>query len=205
MEIKEKIQKVKKFARDERTLEILEAIGKLGTILFLGVAAPNAAGHIIKLLGWVPDWKNKYRTERILNSLEKRKFIRFWMKNGKRKLKLTKEGRIYFAGLKVKSIKLPLGIKWDGFWRIVTFDIPEKLKINRQRFNRALNFAGMYNFEKSVFVYPHECKEQMFKIAELYEIKKYVRYIVARSVEPDFKLKINFPYTEPTTVVRSHN
>jgi len=81
------IQKIKKFAKDERTLEVLETIGKLGFILFLGVAAPNAAGHIIKMLGWVPDHKNRYRTERILNPLENKKFIRYWAKKGKGKKK----------------------------------------------------------------------------------------------------------------------
>ncbi len=185
-----------KFIKNERTLEILGAIAKLGFILFLGVAAPNAAGHIIKLLGWVPDNKNKYRTGRVLSSLENKKFIRFWAKNGKGKLELTKEGKIYLAGLEVKKIKLPTKTNWDGLWRIVTFDIPEKFKINRKRFARALVFAGMYNLEKSIFIYPHECKEQVFKMAKLFEIEKYIKYIVAKSIEPDFKVKVNFPYTK---------
>ena len=193
----EKIEKNKKFARDERTLEILEAIAKLGFILFLGVAAPNAAGHIIKLLGWVLDYRNRYSTEKALKSLENKKFIRFWIKNSTGKLELTNEGKIYFAGLKAKSVKLPLrGKKWDGLWKIVTFDIPEKFKMNRRRFSAVLGIAGMYNMERSVFVYPHECKEEIFKIAELYLVHKYVRYIVARSIEPDFKIKNHFPYTK---------
>jgi len=191
---KVKIIKIKKFARDERTLEILETISKLGVILFLGVAAPNAAGHIIKLLGWIPDYKNKYATEKTLKTLKNKKFVYFWYKNGKGKLELTKEGKIYLAGLKVKKIKFPTGKNWDGSWRIVTFDIPEKLKINRRRFARALSFAGMHNLEKSVFVYPHECREQVFKIAELYEVQKYVRFIVALSIEPDVRLKSVFPF-----------
>lgn len=190
-----KIEKIKKFTRNERTLEILEAIGKLGFIFFLGVMTPNAAGHIIKLLGWVPDSKTRYRTERSLASLEKRKFIRFWIKNGKGKLELTPEGRMHMAGLRAKSVKLPMdGRKWDGLWRVVTFDIPEKFKINRRRFARTLNFVGMHNLEKSIFVFPHECREQIFKIAELYEVKKYVKYITAQSVEPDFKLKSSFVF-----------
>jgi len=186
--------KNKIFKRNERTLEILEAVAKIGFIMFLGVAAPNAAGHIIKLLGWVPDYKNKYATQKTLQSLEKRKFIRFWVKDGKEKLELTKEGRLYFVNIKVKSIRLPMGIKWDGLWRVVTFDIPEKLKANRRRFSRTLDFAGMYNIEKSIFVYPHECKKHIFEIADLYEVRKYIRFMVVNSIEPDFELKRVFPY-----------
>lgn len=189
-----RIEKIKKFARDEKTLQILEVVGKLGVVLFLGITAPNAAGHIIKLLGWVPDYKTNYTTKRTLKSLEEKKFIRFWTKNGEGKMELTKEGKMYLAGLKIKTIKLPHGKKWDGLWRIVTFDIPENLKANRRRLSRTLNFIGMCNFEKSVFIYPHECKEQVLKVAKLYEVDKYIRYIIAKSVEPDFKLKNNFPY-----------
>lgn len=196
MEIKSKIEKFKKFARDERTIKVLETVAKLGTIMFIGLTMPNASGHLIKLLGWAPNHRNKYGTKRTMESLKKRKFIKIWFKDNRGKITLTPEGRAYMAGLKVKNIKLPLNKRWDGLWRIVTFDIPEKLKVNRRRFARALDFAGMYNFEKSVFVYPHECKEQIFEIANLYEVKKYVRYIVANSVEPDFGLKINFPYTK---------
>lgn len=191
----DRIKKIKKFARDERTLEILKTVGKVGFILFMGIAAPNAAGHIIKMLGWVPDQKNRLATERILKSLEEKKFVRFWTKNSKGRLELTKEGRMYMSALEVKKIKLPRSTKWDGLWRIVTFDIPEDLKINRRRLTRALVFAGMYNFEQSVFVYPHECKEQVIKIAKLYEVGKYIRYIVARSIEPDSKIKSEFPFT----------
>jgi len=99
-----KLAKIKKFAKGERTLEILEIIAKLGVILFLGIAAPNAAGHIIKMLGWIPDHKNKYETERVLKSLENRKFICYWVKNGEGKLELTKEGKIHLTNLQIKKI-----------------------------------------------------------------------------------------------------
>ncbi len=191
----DKIERAKKFIRDERTLEILEAIAKLGTIAFLATVAPNAAGHIIKLLGWVPDYRSRYRVQRILKSLEKQKFIRFWIKNGKGKLELTREGKLYFAGLKVKHIKLQTKPKWDKLWRIVTFDIPEELKANRRRFSRTLLAKGMFSLERSIFVYPHECKEEIYKIARLYEVDDYICYITASAVVPDSKLKSAFPYT----------
>ena len=135
-------------------------------------------------------------TEKSLASLKNRNFVRFWIKNGKGKMELTEEGKMYMARLKAKSIKLPSGNNWDGLWRMVTFDIPEKLKINRRRFAKILNLAGMCNLEKSVFAYPHECKEQIFKIAELFKVKKYVRYSVAYSVEPDIEIKRFFPYAK---------
>ena len=193
---KNKIIAVSKFARDERVMDILEAVGKLGFIMFLGVMAPNAAGRIIKLLGWVPNYKNKYATEKSIKSLEKREFIRFWYKNGKGRIELTSQGKMHLANLKAKRIKLPLNKDWDGLWRVVTFDIPEKFKTNRRRFAKVLSGTGMYNMEKSIFVFPCDCKEQIFKIAEIYEVKKYIRFMVVQSIDPAFGLKTNFPYTK---------
>lgn len=185
----------RKIILNERTLEILESIAKIGTMVFLGIAAPAAAGHIIKLLGWVPDYRNNYGIKRTIKSLEDRKFVRFWVKDGKGHLTLTEEGKNYFAGLKAKKIKLTHKPTWDGKWRIVTFDIPEKQKIQRKRFSNTLNFIGMHNLEKSIFVYPHECREAIFKIASLYEVERNIKYIIADSIEPDQKLKMAFPFT----------
>ena len=184
---------------NEKTVEILESIAKIGTIMFLGIAAPGAAGHIIKLLGWAPDYRSNYRTKRAIKSLENRKFVRFWIKNGKGHLALTEEGKNYFANLQAKKIKLPHNPVWDGKWRIVTFDIPEKQKIQRKRFSNTLTFIGMCNLEKSIFVYPHECKDAVSKIASLYGVEGNIKYIVADSIEPDRKLKMAFPFTNYKT------
>lgn len=192
----EGVEKIKKFVRDERTLKVLETIFKAGAITILAIGAPAAAGHIIKLLGWVPDYKTNYRTKRLLGSLERRKFIRFYRKNGRGKIELTPEGRLHFANLKARSIKLPHMTRWDGVWRVITYDIPEKIKKNRQRFTRTIESLGMCNLEKSIYVYPHECKDQIFKIAKLYEIDKYVRYMEVINIEPDFKLQVFFPQTK---------
>lgn len=186
--------KNKKFSRYERTFEIMAIIAKVGVVVFAGVVAPNAAGQIIKFLNWLDEAKEREQVRKSLLSLEKRRFIKIWYKDGEGKMSLTKEGKIYFTSLEAKKIKLPKG-KWDGKWRMVTFDIPETLKVNRKKFSDNLRFIGMLNLDKSVFVYPHECKEQVIKIAELYEIKRYIRYITAISIEPPHKLFINFPYT----------
>ena len=184
----------KRFARHERAFEILGVVAKFSAVVFVGVTAPNAAGQIIKLMDWADEYKEREQVKKALISLENKRLIKIWHKDGKGKICLTPEGKIYFASLAAKKIKLPKQ-KWDGKWRIVTFDIPEKLKTNRRKFSRNLIMVGMESLDKSVFVYPHECKEQITKIAGLYEVKKYIRYITALSIEPNDKLFTIFPYT----------
>ena len=40
------------------------------------------------------------------------------------------------------------------------------IKANRKNLSRALNVAGMYCAEKSMYIFPHECKEEVYKIAQ---------------------------------------
>ena len=186
------MKKIKGFARNERTIEILKVIGKLGFIMFLGVATPNAAGHIIKMLGWVPDYRNRYSTKKALNSLERQELIRYKKTDKERMILITEEGRLYLSKLKIKSMRLPSASKWDGVWRMITFDIPEDAGINRRRFTSALNLLGMFKLEKSVYLYPHECKKQIIEVAKLYFVEKYIRYVVASFVDRDAKAKSFF-------------
>jgi len=106
-------------------------------------------------------------------------------------ISLTKEGRLYYKRLSVNSIELPKSKNWDGLWSIVTFDIPEKQRINRKHFSKTLSIVGMYNLEKSVFAYPYECRKEIEEIAETFLVSKYIRYIRANYVQND-KLAKNF-------------
>ena len=85
----------------------------------------------------------------------------------------------------VASIELPRSKKWDGLWRIVTFDIPEKKRINRKHFSKTLDIIGMYRLEKSIFVYPHECKKEILNVADTFFVLKHVRYIKATCIQND--------------------
>lgn len=179
----------KKYSRDEHTKEIIIGIAKLGFIVVLAVTAPNAAGHILKLFGMVPDYKSRNRTVRTLRSLKKRGLISYTETKGKIIIKLTSEGKQYYQRTMIESISLPRHSKWDGIWSIVTFDIPENKKINRRHFSKTLSILGMYNLEKSIFVYPYHCEEKIKEIADTFLVSKYVRYIRAIYLENDGQAK----------------
>ena len=74
-----------------------------------------------------------------------------------------------------------------------TFDIPEKFKIARNALREKLNDLGFLKYQKSVFIYPYECKDEIDFIIEFFEVKPFVRYIIAEKIdnELDFKKKFN--------------
>ena len=46
--------------------------------------------------------------------------------------------------------------------------------------------------QKSVFLYPYDCKNEIDFILEIFEIKPYVRYIVAKDIDIALDLKQRF-------------
>ncbi len=178
-----------RYARHERNKEILVAIAKMGFIISLAVLAPNAAGHILKLVGVAPNRKSYMATNRSLKNLEKKGYLHY-KTIGKRKfLEMTLEGRNYLDKLTIKDIILPKKKSWDRKWRLVTFDIPEELAENRRKFWGTLKVLGMYRLEKSIFIYPYECRENVDKISRILSINKFVRYMVADFIDKDLAAK----------------
>ena len=86
--------------------------------------------------------------------------------------------------LKIK--KLP---KWDGKWRIVVFDIPVKQNPGREALRKKMKNLGFKQLQKSVWIIPWECEDEMLFIAEMYKVEKYVEIITADNIlhEKEFR------------------
>ena len=79
--------------------------------------------------------------------------------------------------------------KWDGKWRMVLFDIPDSDKKIREVLRFHLKRLGFYNYQKSVFIYPHNCKDEIDFLIEFYQIRRYVRQLVVSEIDNDFHLR----------------
>lgn len=170
---------------------------KIILLLFAGVA-----------LGFSRNYLHHYRIYKNL--------AREWQKIDRKKLQ--KEVRSLYLSKVVKEVKNPDGsltfvlsdkgklkaltyhfdrikIKervWDKKWRVVFFDIPEKYRWGRDSIRKKLKELGFYELQKSVFVFPYECEDEIDFIIEYYGIRKYVRYGVFDYIDNDVYLKNNF-------------
>jgi len=100
------------------------------------------------------------------------------------------EKRILEHSLDKLFIKKPK--KWDGYWRIVIFDIPEYKKQARDSLTFKLKQLGLYKLQKSVYVFPYNCKDEVNFISEVFEVKPYVRFIIANYLDVALDLKREF-------------
>lgn len=73
--------------------------------------------------------------------------------------------------------------KWDGLFRIVMFDIPEDKKQTREVIRKKLVEIGFIQIQKSVFIFPFECKEEIDAICYFCSAKQYLKYMITNVIE----------------------
>ena len=94
----------------------------------------------------------------------------------------------------LKEMKIKENL-WDGKWRTVIFDIPEKLKSARNALRDKLKEVGFHELQKSVFVFPYECKDEIDFIIEFFNLRQYVRYGIFDFIDNDLHLRKTFNLT----------
>lgn len=82
--------------------------------------------------------------------------------------------------------------KWDGKWRIMFFDIPEKKRGKRDELRVMLKAVGFKEFQKSAWVYPYKVPNFLKELLFEENIKPYTRLITTTSIEYDKDLKRMF-------------
>jgi len=120
--------------------------------------------------------------------LKKTGFIKEYKGGKDQPYVLTKKGKIealkYLSGcLKIEKPKL-----WDRLWRIVIFDIPEDKKYLRDVMRLKLKQLGFYQLQKSVWVYPYQCREIIEALKYIYGLGSFLLFITANEVETDIDL-----------------
>ncbi len=122
-------------------------------------------------------------------NLKEKRFIDF-RKNGT--IEITEKGKKRILQYGIEDIKVNIPTKWDGCWRIVAFDIPEKFKKARNALSGKIKKLGLFPLQKSVFVCPFECKNEIDFVSEFFNVGKFVHYIVAKEVDSENFLKQHF-------------
>lgn len=165
-----------------------------GAAIFVALSSPQGTRRLLKGLGY--ELKKGRERERFLWTiayLRRRKYIsQHYAKDGTVKIVLTEEGKKRALRYNLDTLALPRAKHWDGKWRIIAFDIPEKKKTGRHALTDQLKKLGCVMLQKSLWAWPYECKDEIDFIAEMFEIGPYVHYIVADSITSEKFLKYRF-------------
>lgn len=105
---------------------------------------------------------------------------------------LTKEGKKKALEYKLDELKIKKPDKWDKKWRVVIFDIPEKKKKAREALRSKLKELGFKELQKSVFIHPYPCEDEIDFINEVFEIRYYVRLLLVKSFTNEEQWRLKF-------------
>jgi len=171
---------------------------KILLLLKAGVALglshnPNRHFRILKSVG--KEWKRI--NERSLREAVRRLYESQLVnckdnEDGTTSIVLSDNGQKRVLRYKLDQLKIKKPPRWDGLWRMVIFDIPEHKKRGRDALGAKLKDLNLLPIQKSVFVSPYECKDEVDFVAEIFEVKPYVRYILAKEIDIGLDLKKRF-------------
>lgn len=139
----------------------------------------------------------KYLRERVKNKdsyytklwkLEKQGYIKRYKKEKESIITLTTFGKNKAKYYLAEKITIPVPEKWDKKWRIVAFDIPNNKKTARNILANKLKKLGFIRLQKSIFVFPYDCKKEVDYLKEIYQIKPYVQCILADQIDSEADL-----------------
>lgn len=105
---------------------------------------------------------------------------------------LEDDGKKASLRYNLDKLKITKPDKWDGFWRMVIFDIPEFKKKGRDALAIKLKQMGFLAIQKSVFIYPYDCRKEIEFVSEVFEVKPYVRFIIVKDIDIELDLKQKF-------------
>lgn len=80
----------------------------------------------------------------------------------------------------------------DGRFYFISFDIPEYLRPNRDKFRRVIKKIGFKQIQKSLWVFNKSVGELVEIAAYEYEVEKYVIYIVSENTDIDGVIEKKF-------------
>lgn len=120
---------------------------------------------------------DKSALSKALKILRENGFIEF-LDDGKLIARLTDEGRAEVVWAKVRVVDEP----WDGRWRLVMFDIPEKRRIARDLLRSKLKQWGFSHWQKSVWASKKNCTKPLRDFIRQVGIQDWVMVIESDDV-----------------------
>jgi len=193
--LEKKINQEKINKRYASTKEVLLLLGK-GILLTFSLVAPNLA-QLLKLLEEKPnqeEWKkfNLGYLKRTLERLNRQKLIEIIPQKNKTVVKITEAGKTKILKYALEELTIEKQTPWDEKWRIVLYDIPNQSSVNRDHLRKILKNLGFLEIQKSVYLTPFPCEDQIDFLRSIFGLDKYIKLIIAEKIEDEKPFKDYF-------------
>ena len=147
---------IKRWVLAEAILRVL-----LGGALITTIVAMPGLATVLKPL--IKEYTYRSRIDdlpilRSLYRLRERGMIRY--DRSQSQWELTDKGRRRARTYELRDLLLPKPpASWDGQWRLIIFDVPERARYLRNLLRRKLTGLGFTYLQRSVWIYPYPCQK----------------------------------------------
>lgn len=166
----------------------------LGGAVLIAASSPSFSWALMRRL--FRDKKRVFDKKKIQNSfwyLKKQGFIEMKRDGHDVRIALTKQGKEKAGKYQIDDLEIAHPKQWDGKWRVIIFDIPTRSNVVRNVFRRKLKEFGFYNLQKSIWVFPFPCKEEIGLLRDfLGATKRQIQVLEVSKMEEDEFLRRAF-------------
>lgn len=172
----------------QKNINKSEVLGKILRIVGTGVLIPAIflfPGSAIVINNFLNDKGIKQKHcnfRRLLIRAKKNKLLGIVQRGGDDFLEITRRGKKELLKYDIDELIIKKPRVWDGKWRVIIFDIPEKRGEGRRALSRKLKELGLYPLQKSTFVSPYECENEIDFIREFFDVEKFVILLKASTM-----------------------
>lgn len=102
--------------------------------------------------------KERYVNRLAVERLESCGYVERTRKNGETIFFATKKGKRALRQIYEHSSRvITRQEKWDGVWRVIAYDFPEKERSARDALRHVLGKSHFLQIQKSVWIFPYDC------------------------------------------------
>lgn len=161
-------------------------------LLIVSAGVMGNAVQVFKSFNKSKKYSNRQINTAIFN-MKRQKLIEYVCdKNGKTIVKITTKGKTRLKAFSIELIEIKKPKKWDGKWRLVMFDIPMRFTKGREALRYHLKDLNFFQFQKSAWIYPYPCEDEIIFIADFLGVSKFVEILTVDSISRDEKVKRYF-------------
>lgn len=189
-----------KYSSDRVDPKVKEVLVLLGTGAFLAASIlipglPILAKPFLenKRKQEVNEWKrfNTWRLRHMLKRLREQKIIDVVETKEGHIVRITEKGRQRLLSYNLDELNI-INKKWDRKWRIIIYDVHESKKQARDMFQKILKRLAFLQLQKSVYLTPYSCEEEIEYIRQIYDIGKDVTILTVNGLENESAYKEYF-------------
>lgn len=186
------VEKEAKKIRRLRTFQKAMLVAVLAGVMVATGAAPSPVLFLKYFREHKKGARFNYRAKTALGRLKAKGLITFEKRDGKRYARITETGEqmLEMESLRERSMMKPK--RWDGRWRVVIFDIPERRRSVRNGLRLFMKRYGFVRLQDSVWIYPYDCEDLIALAKANFKIGFDVMYMIVEQLERDKYLREHF-------------